>query len=527
MVALYDENVVKGNTNLYGWQKSIHSEYANMDGLTSTKTIDVVAANGSGKSKNIIAPCALFTCAQYDEAEVVVTTASGSQLDRQTSRYVKELARKINTYHKSDLFTIQDRKLVFSLTNGYIDLFATDEEGKAEGWHQRDFDRAFSIIVDEAKTVADNIFTSLDRCHDAQIRLHVSSPAIRTSGYFYRSVTDIQSAVHKVFKVTAFECPHISIETIRKIIRNYGRYSPITKSIVDAEFSSSEEQVVITYDNLLKLLSSPPLPNISGHPKRVGIDMAAGGDEDVIDIWQGNKELALIPFREPDTTKAVDYIKLHLTNHGITKDSEFIFADDGGVGRSMIDMLCRDGWNIKRVLNQSKAANNQMFGNRGAEMWFNFATYVINEELIFLNDDTRLQQLSSRYYRQTNQKFVLESKRDAKAKGHPSPDRADATILAFTGMSLAPYFSLLGNEKQEEKVLKFNRNTLTSEELEQVIAIFNKRRDASLFQLDKLSEPQDFNKQTGGFLNGDLSRVLSSSGGSNEGNVIQSLFGRN
>jgi len=52
-------------------------------------------------------------------------------------------------------------------------------------------------------------------------------------------------------------------------------------------------------------------------------------------------------------------------------------------------------------------------------------------------------QLCSRYYKQsnTNKRLILESKREAKANGHGSPDRADATVLAFADVPLG-YFSM-------------------------------------------------------------------------------------
>jgi len=466
LLAHYDQDILEGRVELYPWQVEVADKFAQEnEDKGRVNEIDLVAANESGKSKMVVAPCALWSVCQFDKAETVITTASGSQLDRQTGRYVKDYAARMNKVHGGDLWTIQHRLLKFHPTDGIMDLFATDEAGKAEGWHQRDFNSAFSIIVDEAKSVDDAVFTALDRCHDAQRVLRVSSPAIGTQGYFYRAVTGGESWVRRV---SAYECPHISIHQINKIIKRYGLFSPITRSIIFAEFSSTDQQVVITYDSLLALLKreTKPLLNIDGQPIRVGGDLAKGGDEDVISIWKGNLQLGLEPFREKDTTLTTIKIEFILNKYKVPKDSEHIFMDDGGVGGAIIDQLMARGWNIQRVLNQSQAMNTAMFSNRGAELWFNFATFITNEELRFLEpiDDTLVNQLSNRYYRQSSTgKILLESKRDAKAHGHPSPDRADATVLAFTGLS-APLYSLVSGK--EEKQIKSAANLTAAELIE-------------------------------------------------------------
>lgn len=457
LLSVVDKDILEEKVKLYPWQCQIAAEFAKDSRDGGMNEMDIVAANDSGKSKMVIAPAALWSVCQYDKSSTVLTTASGTQLDKQSGRYIKDYAKRMNGMFRKwgETFEIQHRSLKCLPTDGCLDLFATDEAGKAEGWHKRDFESAMTLIVDEAKSVSNDIFVALDRCHDAQRYLRCSSPSIGTDGFFYKAVTGNRSWVRKV---TAYECPHISKATIEKIIRTYGLHSPITKSIIFAEFSSTNESVVITFDSLLKLLRNKPLENTKDQPLRVGGDLAAGGDENVISIWKGNKEIALECFKEPDTTKTRDAIIFIFNKYNVAKNSEHLFFDDGGVGHGIIDMLREKGFNITRVLNQGKPLDSSRYSNRGAELWMNFASFIHNEEIIFLDhcnpsleEDKRIAQLANRYYKQSAQgKILLESKKDAKAKGHSSPDRADATVLAFTGLK-APYFSLLGGETAEQK----------------------------------------------------------------------------
>jgi hypothetical protein len=66
-------------------------------------------------------------------------------------------------------------------------------------------------------------------------------------------------------------------------------------------------------------------------------------------------------------------------------------------------------------------------------MWFNFKRFVEEFQVLLRYDKTSENQLSSRYYKlqPVSGKIILESKEEARRKGHPSPDRADAKVLAW------------------------------------------------------------------------------------------------
>src|SRR5258706_15773516 len=93
LLAFYDSNIQNGNISLHKWQRLVGHEFAKNGIDGQVNDIDLIAANDSGKSKNVVAPCALWHCCQFDTSETVITTASGSQLDRQTGRYLKHYSR--------------------------------------------------------------------------------------------------------------------------------------------------------------------------------------------------------------------------------------------------------------------------------------------------------------------------------------------------------------------------------------------------------------------------------------------------
>src|SRR5205814_2258367 len=137
----------------------------------------------------------------------------------------------------------------------------------------------------------------------------------------------------------------------------------------------------------------------------IGIDLSLGGDETVITFCRGNKILRIIGFRITDATKVAERISSELKFYTeIEKTHEYIFADDGGSGRAIIDILNKMGWiNIRRVLNQSKARSRTgQYRNRGCALYFKFSR-LIQECIIILPDDSRLyNQLISRHYKQSD-----------------------------------------------------------------------------------------------------------------------------
>lgn len=469
ILATYNESVLKGEVEIHEWQKLIAVDFAREYPEGLQNDINVKAANGSGKSVMCVAPCAVYATL-FPYAETVVTSASGVQLDRQTGRHIKTLAAAMNKQEGQEIWTIQNRKLTCGVSDGVIDFFATDEAGQAEGWHQRHIDTAFTIIVDEAKTVKDQIATALDRCHDAQRYLKVSSTSTE-SGFFYRSCV---GGMAKVYTVTVLDCPHIGKHQINKITAAYGEFSPITRSILWAEFASAKDEGIIPRQQYIECRSGGVLPYVEDY-YRVGIDLAAGGDETVVCIFKGNRQIALETFREKDTTKTAQIVDAILQKYSLApdKDNYKINSDDGGVGKGINDQIRNLGWSLNRVLNNSTPYNKKIFLNRGAELYFNASSLITNKEIIPMDDEKQQQQLLGRKLDNSEQgRFRLEDKKKLKAREGWSPDRADAFVLALAGLK-APYFSQSADRPLEEPTLdqfseEFRKQCIQAFEQEQL-----------------------------------------------------------
>jgi len=426
LLHIYDPYIRDHDVKVHTWQIQVMTLFAHGKLPDKVLRIATCANNGSGKSQFLIAPCAVWLAMAHVEANCVITSASGTQLDRQTFYAVSRLCRFINELHGEILWKINYRSLTFIPTKSKIQLFATDDAGLAEGYHTLRPDGEFAIFVDEAKTVTEPIFEALARCNNLTRRLDVSSPG-SPSGHFYGC---FESERWHRFKVTYRDCPHISQDEVDEARERFGENSAWFRSAYLAEFCSIDEMLVMTFEEVMRAYRKPPVVIPTGI-RYGGLDLAAGGDENVFSIFDGNKQIAMPCFRYDDTTDAVDHVKGLINRYKIPPEN--INADDGGVGKSMIDQLWKDGFQVNRVLNQARAIDNSTYGNRGAEMWFNFAIFLKNLDLVLFDDDALKRQLATRYYMQgaVHGKIVLESKRVARAKGHGSPDRADGTVLAL------------------------------------------------------------------------------------------------
>jgi hypothetical protein len=267
-------------------------------------------------------------------------------------------------------------------------------------------------------------------------------------------------------QITSYDCPaHISRFKIESDKKERGENSLWFRSKHLAEFTDIDENIVIPRD-LVEACILHPSDTIH-LDTTVGIDLAAGGDENSIYAYKGNEKLYELHWHERDTVETSKVI-LNVLNT-LKKDHnlqvENVLADDGNVGHSIIDMLARGGWDVVRVRNQSSAYDTTRYANMGAEMYFNVRR-LCEEGLLEFDrdkDEKLINQLCGRFYKQSGTigRNALEPKPEARAKGHGSPDRADAFVLCQAKNSVQRYLD------RGKVIVKSNKpsSVLTQQEL--------------------------------------------------------------
>lgn len=464
IVGLYNKHFREGSQRMYPWQieqlKEIGDSFFTAT-LHKPYRLALCAANGSGKDYLIVAPTVVFASITNIRCLTIITSSSGTQLTSQTENYIKSLCEAINEYHQQPIFRIRQRYIKCNLSGSEIRLFATDEAGKAEGYHPLEPDAKMLIIVNEAKSVSEDIFGALRRCTGFTHWLNVSTPG-EPSGSFYRACTK-PALGYKFRRVACFDCPnHLSEEGRKADEEELGRNSALYRSKHLALFTSNDSDSLIPLEVIEKLGDIEPM--FQNWSIRVGGDIAAGGDENAIVATRGNMIILEDGMREKDTTITAEWFENKFLSLKISKEHEYIFMDDGGIGHAVIDMLVRKGWKIRRVRNETKAIKPTHYGNRGAELWYTVKRLAEELILSLRNASPKLlEQLPSRHYKKsgTGGRIFLESKKEAKSEGRPSPDRADALILSFTGLSLDDFLVTVNPEDPD----KPPRRALSHEEL--------------------------------------------------------------
>jgi hypothetical protein len=107
-------------------------------------------------------------------------------------------------------------------------------------------------------------------------------------------------------------------------------------------------------------------------------------------------------------------------------------ADEGRLGLVMCDRLAENGWQIERVKNGATADKPNAYSNKGAEICYEGRTAIERQRIILPNDPALVAQLTARIgWPNSRGRLELETKEKLRARGHPSPDRADAVLGAI------------------------------------------------------------------------------------------------
>ena len=320
---------------LYGWQESILGELRDTGAAVALR-----AANGSGKTSMVAAPAAIWHAARFPGSITVATAGVYRQVKEQLFAEMRKWGTRLHEW------SITEAR-VTSPHGSRIIGFSTDDAGKFEGWHGSD-ETPLLMIVDEAKTVKDDIFQAIERCQP-QRRLIMSSPG-GMEGEFHRAFTS-GARFYSRHVVTAFDCPHIGHEWIDGQILKWGRDHQLIRSMIFAEFTGNSAEYVVGVAKLDQCMANPPARR--GGEKTAFCDFAAGGDENVLAIREGNEIQPLICWREPDTMAGVGRFIIEFKKAGLTPEG--VWADEGGLGKPMCDALREAGWAVNRVNNGARA----------------------------------------------------------------------------------------------------------------------------------------------------------------------------
>ena len=414
----------------YPWQIEV------MEAVGMGWPCSVVAANGSGKTANCVAPLILWFLYTYPKGQVVFTSGSFRQIKKQLWPAIKRFRKKFPAWE----FLSEELR---TPDGGFAIGFSADDAGTAEGWHTKEDDGSdpVFIIIDEAKTVPNAIFEAFDRCTRI-CELWVSSPG-SPRGQFFDSFGKNKS-LYWTRRVPSTECPHIKEERRTRDAIKYGIGSALYRSKHKAEFTEDAERLIITSEALASI--SQPKEDTNG--EIVGFcDFAGGRDENVFAVRRGNSVKIIKAWVEKDTVQAARQFKKLFEDNGVKAHQ--IWGDADGLGKSFIDSLAEAGWRINKFYGGQSAIESDDYVSLISETWHTGIQEMAMGRIHFGSlDPVTFEQLTTRKWEWGDKsKLRVEDKDKMRAAGLKSPDRADALLGAImcgrrlTGSATADSFT--------------------------------------------------------------------------------------
>ena len=127
---------------------------------------------------------------------------------------------------------------------------------------------------------------------------------------------------------------------------------------------------------------------------------------------------------------------MQLTGWVVSAIKEFgparINVDEIGVGAGVVDRLREEGYNVKGINVARSARQDNLFANLRAEGYWRLRELFAAGGISIPQDNQLMGELAAlRYTYDSQGRVLIESKESIRQRGLPSPDKADALMLAF------------------------------------------------------------------------------------------------
>ncbi len=414
------------------------TQAAILEAVRDCPRVAVRSCNGSGKTYTA-AHATLWWLMCFPDA-VVITTAP-------TERQVKEVLwreiRRIYTGHK----TLFGGKLLRnSLELGekhFAQGLSTDSPERFQGFHEGHI----LFVVDEASGVREGIFEAMEGSMTSQHAhmLLLGNPTSR-SGYFYEAFHRRRS-FWRTICIPAFDTPNAKKNDpsnpglttknwAEEAFVNWGKGNPLYEIRVSGDFPTESEDTLIP----LKLIEraaqrsakSPQTDGGSGgnEPVEMGVDVARfGSDRTAICVRKGERVIELLSYAKKDTMETTGMVNSMARRHS----AKCIRVDVIGIGAGVVDRLKElelpgvEGVNVAQ-----QATDQEHFANLRAELYDGLRERFQEGRIGIPRNERLISELAGiRYSFTSSGRMRLESKDELRKAGQPSPDLADALMLAF------------------------------------------------------------------------------------------------
>jgi hypothetical protein len=290
------------------------------------------------------------------------------------------------------------------------------------------------FILDEAGGIPDAVMAAAEAglATGKEMKLIMAGNPTHLEGPLYRACTKERN-LWWLSEITGDpddpkRAPRISEQWAREQIEKYGADNPWVMVNVFGKFPPGSMDSLLGVEEVNDALNRHLTEDqYSFAQKRLGIDVARFGDDrTVIYPRQGLAAFQPVVMRNARSNDVAARVALAKQRW----QSEMEFVDDsGGYGSGVLDALHLAGQSPVPVSFSGKA-DDPMYLNRRAEMWFRMAEWIKKGGAL-PNDQDLARELTAPQYTFHGGKFKLEAKDHIKQRLGFSPDKADALALTF------------------------------------------------------------------------------------------------
>lgn len=437
----WGEGVLKDYTGPEDWQVEVLEAIGNSLKTNPYNPIRIARSSGHGCGKSScvawLIEWGLFTC---PNARILVTANTATQLATKTWP-------ELSTWHNRNLakhwFTLTGAGLQYSLAPGYESNWRAD----AVTWSQSNTE-AFAglhnksnriiLIFDEASAIIDKIWEVAEGAltdEDTEIIWVAFGNPTRNTGRFrecfrrYRHLWNCGRVDSRTVKIT-------NKNLFEQWGESYGEDSDFFRVRVTGEFPDQATGQLISTSVVHEAMNRKyKFDEITqGKPKILGVDCAReGGDASCIWLRQGFYTKRLFKTFEIKSNVLASKIASIMDK----ESPHAVFIDMGNIGAAVLDQLRSWGYNVTGVWFANSPDDDRVFGNKRIEMWDRMRQWLEEggmlpstncEESLDIENDL----IAPEFFYSNRGLKMLESKKDMKARGLPSPDDGDALALTFS-----------------------------------------------------------------------------------------------
>uniref|UniRef100_A0A831TG64 Terminase B n=1 Tax=Thermorudis peleae TaxID=1382356 RepID=A0A831TG64_9BACT len=410
---------------------------AALDALARGKSVAVRSGHGVGKTA-LAAWAVIWKLACFPHARVPATAPTQHQL---LDILWPEIAKWIERSPIRSLFEVTATRI--ALRGAEKSWFAvarsSNQPERLAGYHADHL----LYVVDEASGIPDYTWEVIDgaRTTSGAVVLAVGNPT-RRSGGFYQAFHR-HRAFWETFHVSAEDSPRVSRDWVAEMAAKWGCDSDVYRVRVLGEFPLGSDDTLIPLE-LVEAAVERDVP--PGGPVEIGVDVARyGSSETVICARQGLRALWLLAYRQRAVTEVVGLVVQAVRRLRDETGTERVRVkvDDTGVGGGVTDGLreLERELPIEVVPVTFAGGGDDHYADFPSLLWGTLRTLFEQGSISIPRDDDLIGQLATRRYTVDSRgRIRIESKEQLRARGLPSPDRADALALAFWAPTQRPVF---------------------------------------------------------------------------------------